>query len=321
MMRASTGSPCLGTGPPVGGGVSGRSGVAEHVNPQHRLPLGLLGVDEHAVPHDAGVADQHVEAAERVDRQAAPSRRPCPSRRRRQVGGGPPRHPPRRSRRPPAGPGCRTDPTRPGHPQVVDDDPGASAAKARAWPGRVPVRLPVTITTFVRHRFPWAQNRHPVTCDTNQVRSDAALRGCGAVRSGWRSRRPPRNSGVPPVQFGVTMFATDVSMPVPDLAVAAEERVRLRCGSPSTPASRPVVGPHRPPVTPSCPRSTSARSTRSSPGRRGGAHHHLRLGTGVMLPMQRRADRDRQGRRHPRTRPGAGRPLGSGFGWNEDDGD
>ena len=63
--------------------MAGGSGVAQHVHPQHRLPLGLLGVHEHAVAEDAGVVDQHVERRRRCRSPAAPSPPPRPSRPRR----------------------------------------------------------------------------------------------------------------------------------------------------------------------------------------------------------------------------------------------
>ena len=54
--------------PPVRRRVPQRREVALEVHPDHRVPLVLGRVDEHPVAHEAGVVDQHVEAAERLDR-------------------------------------------------------------------------------------------------------------------------------------------------------------------------------------------------------------------------------------------------------------
>ncbi len=65
---------------PVGGGEVGGTGGALQVDLDDRVPLGLAHVGEHAVTEDAGVVDQHVEAAERVDRLGDQRARRRPSR-------------------------------------------------------------------------------------------------------------------------------------------------------------------------------------------------------------------------------------------------
>jgi len=88
------------------------------------------------------------------------------------------------------------------------------------------------------------------------------------------------------VQFGVTMFATDVSMPVPDLAVAAEERgfdsvwIPEHTHIPTSRRTPPPTGDAELPeeykrsVDPLV--ALAAAAALTTP---------LRLGTGVMLPM------------------------------------
>ena len=53
---------------PPGAGVPERREVALEVHPDDGVPLLLGGVHQHPVAHEAGVVDQDVEAAERVDR-------------------------------------------------------------------------------------------------------------------------------------------------------------------------------------------------------------------------------------------------------------
>ena len=53
--------------PPLGRVACGRE-VALQVDADHRVPLVLAGGEHHAVAEEAGVVDQHVEPAERVDR-------------------------------------------------------------------------------------------------------------------------------------------------------------------------------------------------------------------------------------------------------------
>ena len=54
--------------PPVLGRVPGHGEVALQVHADDRVPLFLARREQHAVAHEAGVVDEHVEAAERVDR-------------------------------------------------------------------------------------------------------------------------------------------------------------------------------------------------------------------------------------------------------------
>ena len=44
-------------------------GVAQHMNSQNCFPLGLLGVDEHAVTHDPSVIHYDVKTAKGIDGQ------------------------------------------------------------------------------------------------------------------------------------------------------------------------------------------------------------------------------------------------------------
>ena len=65
---ASTGSPAFDcAAPPLGRVTRGRE-VALEVHADHRVPLLLARREDHAVAQEAGVVDEHVEAAERVDR-------------------------------------------------------------------------------------------------------------------------------------------------------------------------------------------------------------------------------------------------------------
>jgi hypothetical protein len=57
----------LGLGAPVRPGVLHGGEVPLEVHGGDGVELLLGGVDEHPVPHDAGVVDQHVQATERVD--------------------------------------------------------------------------------------------------------------------------------------------------------------------------------------------------------------------------------------------------------------
>ena len=67
-IRPATGCAGLGLLPPVRGGVLRGRERALEVHRDHRVPLGLFHVGEHAVAQDAGVVDERVEPAERVDR-------------------------------------------------------------------------------------------------------------------------------------------------------------------------------------------------------------------------------------------------------------
>ena len=59
----------LGLLAPVGGGVAARGERALEVDGDDGVPLLLGHVGEHAVAQDAGVVDDDVEVAERVDRR------------------------------------------------------------------------------------------------------------------------------------------------------------------------------------------------------------------------------------------------------------
>ena len=67
-MRASTARPDLRLRAPVLGRMAGRREVALQMDADDRVPLFLARREEHAVAHEAGVVDEHVEPAERVDR-------------------------------------------------------------------------------------------------------------------------------------------------------------------------------------------------------------------------------------------------------------
>ena len=67
MIRASFASPAFGALTPVGGRPTRRGERALEVDLDDRVPLLLGHVHEHAVAQDAGVVDEHVEAAERLD--------------------------------------------------------------------------------------------------------------------------------------------------------------------------------------------------------------------------------------------------------------
>ena len=66
---ARLGPAVLGLLAPVGGGPPARGEVALQVDAHDVVPLGLGHVDEHAVAQDAGVVDEDVEVAERLDRR------------------------------------------------------------------------------------------------------------------------------------------------------------------------------------------------------------------------------------------------------------
>ena len=65
----------LGPVAPVHGGVVRGRERALQVDADHRVPLVLGHREDHPVAQDPGVVDEHVEAAEQVDRLAAPARR------------------------------------------------------------------------------------------------------------------------------------------------------------------------------------------------------------------------------------------------------
>nr|HNN39653.1 TIGR03619 family F420-dependent LLM class oxidoreductase [Microthrixaceae bacterium] len=122
------------------------------------------------------------------------------------------------------------------------------------------------------------------------------------------------------MQFGVTMFATDVSMPVPDLAVAAEERgfdsvwIPEHTHIPTSRRTPPPTGDAELPeeykrsVDPLVALAAAAALTTT-----------LRLGTGVMLPMQREPIVTAKAVATLQNLSGGRFDLGIGFGWNEDE--
>ena len=122
------------------------------------------------------------------------------------------------------------------------------------------------------------------------------------------------------MQFGVTMFATDVSMPVPDLAVAAEERgfdsvwIPEHTHIPTSRRTPPPTGDAELPeeykrsVDPLVALAAAAALTTT-----------LRLGTGVMLPMQREPIVTAKAVATLQNLSGGRLDLGIGFGWNEDE--
>ncbi len=77
-MRASTGSPALARAAPVLGRVPRHREVTLQVHADDRVPLFLARGEEHAVADEAGVVDEHVEPAERVDRGLHEALRACP---------------------------------------------------------------------------------------------------------------------------------------------------------------------------------------------------------------------------------------------------
>ena len=122
------------------------------------------------------------------------------------------------------------------------------------------------------------------------------------------------------MQFGVTMFATDVSMPVPDLAVAAEERgfdsvwIPEHTHIPTSRRTPPPTGDAELPeeykrsVDPLVALAAAAALTTT-----------LRLGTGVMLPMQREPIVTAKAVATLQNLSRGRLDLGIGFGWNEDE--
>ena len=123
------------------------------------------------------------------------------------------------------------------------------------------------------------------------------------------------------MQYGVTMFMTDQTMPPVELARAVEERglalaVRARAHAhPDEPAR-----PRRRPATPSCATSTSARSTRSSRSRcAAAATERLVVGTGICLVAQRDPIVTAKAIATLDHLSGGRFVLGIGFGWNADE--
>jgi probable F420-dependent oxidoreductase len=125
---------------------------------------------------------------------------------------------------------------------------------------------------------------------------------------------------VPRVRFGVTMFSTDVSMPVTDLAVAAEERGFDSVWIPEhthIPTSRRTPAPtgdaelaeeYKRSVDPLIALAAAASLTST-----------IRLGTGILLPAQREPLVTAKAIATLQNLSGGRFDLGIGFGWNEDE--
>jgi probable F420-dependent oxidoreductase len=122
------------------------------------------------------------------------------------------------------------------------------------------------------------------------------------------------------VQFGVTMFSTDVSMAVPDLAVAAEERgfdslwIPEHTHIPTSRRTPPPTGDaelaeeYKRSVDPLVALAAAAALTTT-----------LRLGTGVLLPAQREPIVTAKAIATLQNLSDGRFELGVGFGWNEDE--
>jgi probable F420-dependent oxidoreductase len=122
------------------------------------------------------------------------------------------------------------------------------------------------------------------------------------------------------VRFGVTIFSTDVSMPVPDLAVAAEERgfdsiwIPEHSHIPTSRRTPPPTGDaelaeeYKRSVDPLIALAAAAALTST-----------IRLGTGILLPAQREPIVTAKAIATLQNLSGGRFDLGIGFGWNEDE--
>ena len=122
------------------------------------------------------------------------------------------------------------------------------------------------------------------------------------------------------MRFGVTIFSTDVSMPVPDLAVAAEDRgfdsvwIPEHTHIPTSRRTPPPTGgtelaeEYKRAVDPLVALAAAASLTST-----------IRLGTGVMLPAQREPIVTAKAVATLQNLSGGRFELGIGFGWNEDE--
>ena len=122
------------------------------------------------------------------------------------------------------------------------------------------------------------------------------------------------------MRFGVTIFSTDVSMPVPDLAVAAEERgfdsvwIPEHTHIPTSRRTPPPTGDaelaeeYKRSVDPIVALAAAASLTST-----------VRLGTGVLLPAQRDPIVTAKAIATLQNLSGGRFELGTGFGWNEDE--
>jgi len=122
------------------------------------------------------------------------------------------------------------------------------------------------------------------------------------------------------MKFGVTIFSTDLSMPVPALAVAAEERgfdsvwIPEHTHIPTSRRTPPPTGgdelaeEYKRSVDPLVALAAAAALTST-----------IRLGTGVLLPAQREPLVTAKAMATLANLSGGRFELGIGFGWNEDE--
>ena len=122
------------------------------------------------------------------------------------------------------------------------------------------------------------------------------------------------------MRFGVTIFSTDVSMPVTDLAVAAEERgfdsiwIPEHTHIPTSRRTPPPTGDaelaeeYKRSVDPLVSLAAAASLTST-----------IRLGTGILLPAQREPIVTAKAVATLQNLSGGRFEMGIGFGWNEDE--
>lgn len=122
------------------------------------------------------------------------------------------------------------------------------------------------------------------------------------------------------MRFGVTIFSTDVSMPVTDLAVAAEERgfdsiwIPEHTHIPTSRRTPPPTGDaelaeeYKRSVDPLVSLAAAAALTST-----------IRLGTGILLPAQREPIVTAKAVATLQNLSGGRFEMGIGFGWNEDE--
>lgn len=122
------------------------------------------------------------------------------------------------------------------------------------------------------------------------------------------------------MRFGVTIFSTDVSMPVTDLAVAAEERgfdslwIPEHTHIPTSRRTPPPTGDaelaeeYKRSVDPLIALAAAAALTST-----------IRLGTGILLPAQREPIVTAKAVATLQNLSGGRFEMGIGFGWNEDE--
>ena len=281
-MRASTGSPAFDCAAPVLGRVAGRREVALQVHADDRVPLLFARREQHAVADEARVVDEHVEAAERVDRGLHEVTRAVPvgdvvgvrdglaARGRDLVD-----DVLRRAR-------CRRRVPSRATPRSFTTTLAPSAANASACSRPIPRPAPVTMTT----RPPQSTARYP-TC----------------------------------VQFGVTMFMTDQTMGPVELARAVEDaRLALAVpprahAHPDEPADAAADRRRR------ARRGVQAHARPVRRARRCAAAvtERLVVGTGICLVAQREPIVTAKAIATLDQLSGGRFVLGIGFGWNADE--